>query len=107
AARVLGGADDVGEAADAGGGAAAGRDVEDRLGEIGEAVEVGGAAGQDHAGGDGVEVAAAQDLGADVLEELLDPGLDDLDQEPPRQGARVAAADGGDLHGLLGADEIG
>ena len=99
--------DVIHEPAGAGRRAAADRQVEDLLGDLGHALEVGAAAGEDEAGVERAVAAGVADLVPQQVEDLLGARLQDLREDAARHQARLAAADAGHLHRLVLADHGG
>ncbi len=97
-------ADVVGQPAEARRRAAPHGQVEDLLGDLGHAVEVGAAAGQHDAGVERLLVARAVNLVPHEVEHLLGARLQHLRQDPPRHRAGRPAADAGHVHRLVVAD---
>ena len=91
----------IGQAADAGRTAAADRQIEDLLGDLGHAVENRAAAGQHDPGVEALLVAGAADLVPHQVEDLLGARLQNLRQDAARHHARLAAADARHLHRLV------
>src|SRR5688572_28784787 len=91
----------IGKAADAERAAAADRQIEDLLGDLGHPFEDGAATSEDDARVQRLLEAGAPDFVPHEMECLLRAGLEDLRQDLPRHDARLATADAGHFDGLV------
>src|SRR5690606_33620049 len=91
----------IADARRVGGHAAPHRQVEDLLGDLGQAVERGAAARAHDAGVQRVAAAGLANLVPPQVAYLLGPRLEDLREDAPGHQARTAPAHAGDLHRLV------